>query len=51
MLADAGAATPLKRLGLQDTFAVMSGSREEFRKHLRIDAEAIVDEVLARERS
>ena len=46
VLADAGAATPLKRLGLQDTFAVMSGSREDFRERLGITAEAIVDEVL-----
>ena len=31
VLADKGAGTPLKRLGLQDRFAVMSGSREDFR--------------------
>jgi len=48
VLADAGAATPLKRLGLQDTFAVMSGHRADFRASLRIDAQAIVEEVIER---
>ena len=47
VLAEAGAGTPLRRLGLQDEFAVMSGSREDFRTHFRISAQAIVEEVLA----
>ena len=46
VLAEAGAGTPLRRLGLQDVFAVMSGERDDFRKHFRISAEAIADEVL-----
>ena len=46
VLADAGAGTPLRRLGLQDRFAVMSGSREDFRDRLGISAEAVVEEVL-----
>jgi transketolase len=46
VLADAGAGTRLKRLGLQDVFAVMSGSREDYRRHLGICAEAVVEEVL-----
>ena len=48
VLAEAGAATPLKRLGLQDLFAVMSGTRQHFREQLGITAEAVVDEVTAR---
>ena len=47
VLADAGIGTPLKRLGLQDTFAVMSGSRENFRDRLGITAGALVREILA----
>ena len=47
VLADAGAGTPLRRLGLQDTFAVMSGSREDFRDRLGISAGTIVAEILA----
>ena len=46
VLADAGAATPLKRLGLQDVFAVMSGSRQDFRNRFGICADAVVKEVL-----
>jgi transketolase len=45
VLADAGAGTPLKRLGLQDLFAVMSGDRQDFRNRLGISAEAVVKEV------
>jgi len=48
VLADKGAGTPLKRLGLQDRFAVMSGSREDFRGECGITAEAAVEAVLAR---
>lgn len=47
VLADAGAGVPLKRLGLQDTFAVMSGTREDFRDRLGITAETLVREILA----
>jgi transketolase len=47
-LAEAGAAVPLRRLGLQDQFAVMSGSRQDFRKQYGIAAEAAVRQVLAR---
>lgn len=46
VLADAGCRTRLKRLGLQDVFAIMSGSREDFQKSLGICAEAVVKEVL-----
>jgi transketolase len=46
ILADAGAATRLKRLGLQDVFAVMSGSRQDFRNRFGFSAEAVVKEVL-----
>ena len=46
VLADAGAGTRLKRLGVQDRFAAMSGSREDFMNHLGISANGIVDEVL-----
>jgi len=45
VLADAGAGTPLRRLGLQDTFAVMSGGREDFRHRLGITAEMLVMEI------
>ena len=47
VLADAGAGTPLRRLGLQDVFAVMSGGRQDFRNRFGICAEAVVKEVLA----
>jgi len=45
-LADAGAATPLKRLGLQDVFAVMSGSHADVLQAHGICAEAVVGAVL-----
>ncbi len=47
VLADAGAGTPLCRLGLQDVCAVMSGSHRDVRHRCGIDAEAIVRAVLA----
>ena len=47
VLADLGSGTRLKRLGLQDLFAVMTGTREDFRHTFRIGAEAVVEEVLA----
>ena len=47
VLAEAGAGTPLIRLGVQDVFALMSGSREDFRSRLGIDADAIVHAVSA----
>ncbi len=46
VLAEAGAATPLRRLGLQDLFAAISGSREDFRRRFGISAEAIAELVL-----
>lgn len=45
VLAEAGAATPLTRLGVQDVFAVMSGDRQHFRRQLGIDAAAVVSAV------
>ena len=48
VLADAGVGIPLKRLGLQDVFAAMSGSRQDLKNRFGITAEAIVKEVLAR---
>jgi len=47
VLAEAGSGTPLKRLGLQDTFAVMCGDRQDFRNRFGISAAAVVKEVLA----
>jgi transketolase len=44
-LADAGSGTPLRRLGLQDCFAIMSGSHEDVKRRHGITAEAIVDAV------
>ena len=46
VLADAGAGTPLRRLGLQDVFAVMSGSHDEVKRRCGISADAMVREVL-----
>jgi transketolase len=46
-LADAGASTPLKRLGLQDVFACMVGSHQDLRERYGITAEAVVEAVLA----
>ena len=45
VLADAGAGTPLKRLGLQDTFACMVGDYDDVRTRFGITAEAVVDTV------
>jgi transketolase len=47
VLAEAGAGTPLRRLGLQDVFAVMSGSQQDFREHYGMTAGAIADQVTA----
>jgi transketolase len=41
-LAEAGAATPLRRLGLQDVFACMVGSHQDLRERYGITAEAVV---------
>ena len=49
VLADAGAGTPLRRLGLQDVFAVMSGSYQDVKERYGITAEAVVREVLGGE--
>jgi transketolase len=46
VLADAGAGTPLKRLGLQDVFACMVGSHQDVKNRFGITSEAIVDAVL-----
>ena len=46
-LAEEGAGTPLRRLGFQDVFPIMSGSREAFRATFGITAEAAVEAVLA----
>ncbi|MDP6360531.1 MAG: transketolase C-terminal domain-containing protein, partial [Planctomycetota bacterium] len=45
VLADAGAGTPLKRLGLQDVFAVMSGGHSDFRDRFGMSAQAVADAV------
>jgi transketolase len=47
VLAEAGAGVPLRRLGVQDRFPVMCGDQRHFRRALGIDAEAIVQAVLA----
>jgi transketolase len=46
-LAEAGAATPLRRLGLQDTFAVMSGDHSDVKQRHGLTAEAIARVVTA----
>jgi len=46
VLADAGAGTPLKRLGLQDVFACMVGSHQDLKNRFGITAEAVVKTVL-----
>jgi transketolase len=46
VLAEAGAGTRLVRLGLRDEFAIMSGSRQDFRNRFGISAEASVREIL-----
>jgi transketolase len=48
VLADAGASTPLKRLGLQDVFACMVGSHQDLKNRFGITAEVIVKEALDR---
>lgn len=40
-LAEAGAATPLKRLGVQDTFACMVGSYDDLKQRYGISAQAV----------
>jgi len=45
VLAEAGASTPLKRLGVQDTFACMVGSYEDLKRRYGITAEAVVEAV------
>lgn len=47
VLAEAGSGTPLKRLGLQDVFAIMSGSYQDLKKRYGITAEAIMNAVLS----
>jgi transketolase len=47
VLAEAGVAARLRRLGLQDTFGCMVGSYEDVKARFRITAEAAADEVLA----
>jgi transketolase len=47
VLADAGAGTPLRRLGLQDVFACMVGSHQDVKNRFGITSEAIVDTVLS----
>lgn len=42
VLAEAGASTPLRRLGLQDVFACMVGSYEDLKQRYGITAEAVV---------
>ena len=46
VLAEAGAGTPLKRLGLQDVFACMVGRYEDVRERFGISAEAVVEAVM-----
>jgi transketolase len=48
VLAEEGTGTPLRRLGLQDLFAVWSGARSDFRQRYGICAEAVVETVLDR---
>jgi len=48
VLAETGSATPLRRLGVQDVFAIMSGSHADVKREHGITAEAIVDEVVGR---
>jgi transketolase len=47
VLAEAGAATRLRRLGLQDVFGCMVGSYEDVKARFGITADAVVAEVLA----
>jgi transketolase len=46
VLAEAGAGTPLRRLGLQDVFACMVGSYEDVRERFGISAKAVVEAVM-----
>ncbi len=46
VLAEAGAGTPLKRLGLQDVFACMVGSYSDLKSRYGITSQAIVEAVL-----
>ena len=45
VLAEEGATCRLKRVGLQDVFAVMSGSYEDLKERFGITAEAVVDAI------
>ncbi len=47
VLADAGTATALRRIGLQDEFAVFGGDHEHFRSRLGLSAAAIADATCA----
>ena len=46
VLAEAGAGTPLRRLGLQDLFPCMVGSYEDIKARFGVTAEAVVAEVV-----
>ncbi|MBM3476773.1 MAG: transketolase family protein [Armatimonadetes bacterium] len=46
VLAEVGAGTPLRRLGLQDVFACMVGGYEDLKRRFGITAEAIVEAVM-----
>jgi transketolase len=46
VLAEAGAGTPLRRLGLQDVFARFVGSYAECKQRFGLDAEAVVETVV-----
>lgn len=46
VLADAGAGTRLKRLGVQDAFPVMSGTQQDFHERLGLSAAGVVRAVL-----
>ncbi len=47
VLAEAGAGTPLRRLGLQDVFACMVGSYEDLKERYGITAQAVLGAVLS----
>jgi transketolase len=46
VLADAGAGTRLRRLGVQDVFPVLSGNQQDFHEQLGLSASAVADEVM-----
>jgi transketolase len=46
VLADAGAGTRLRRLGVQDLFPVMSGNQQDFRARLGLSADAVTNAVV-----